>query len=87
MPRKNRKGIKPLLVELSEELTNDLEAFCAANLGTAKARVVREAIRYYIDARIQGDPELRNRYHVAHTHPFSPQADALRVLKPKKVPE
>jgi hypothetical protein len=50
---------------LGEPLSSELAAFCEALLGTLEIRVIREALRTYMDQRLAAEPELRRRYEIA----------------------
>jgi hypothetical protein len=50
---------------LGEPLNSELAAFCDALVGTLEIRVIREALRMYMDHRLATEPELRRRYEVA----------------------
>jgi metal-responsive CopG/Arc/MetJ family transcriptional regulator len=78
---------KQLLVEIPDDLRIDLDSFREANLGATKARVVREALRQYIDNRIAAEPDLRARYYEARNRLIG-RADApIRLIKPREKPE
>jgi len=56
------KGLAP--IPLPGELALDLEAFCAAHYRAEKAEVIRRALRYFIDSRLEAEPEMRRRFLV-----------------------
>ena len=45
---------------LGEPLNSELAAFCDALVGTLEIRVIREALRMYMDHRLATEPELRH---------------------------
>ena len=58
--RARAKGLAP--IPLSADLTIDLEAFCAAHYKAAKGEVIRRALRFFIDSRLEAEPEMRARF-------------------------
>lgn len=73
-PRSDRRGI---LVQLHAELVHRLDAFCEANLGAPRNRVIEEALEDYIQHRIQEEPELKRRYDFE----LSSAKEPFRLLK------
>jgi hypothetical protein len=52
-----------LKLQLDAGLAVDLDAFCKSNRGApAKVRIIREAIRVYIDAELARDEHLAERF-------------------------
>jgi hypothetical protein len=47
---------------LPGDLAEDLEAFCAAHYRAEKAEVIRRALRFFIDAKLAAEPEMRARF-------------------------
>ena len=67
MVKKSNKALKSgptsLPVQLlPEELSIDLMAFCEAHYGASKARIVREALRLFIDTQLAEEPQTRKRF-------------------------
>ena len=64
MPKpRNPIPAETISLPLGAELALDLEAFCQSNRGQpAKVRIIREAIRDYIDAAIAKDDDLLKRF-------------------------
>lgn len=58
--RAQAKSLAP--IPLSADLTIDLEAFCAAHYKAAKGEVIRRALRFFIDSRLEAEPEMRDRF-------------------------
>jgi hypothetical protein len=67
------------LVKLPSDLAVALEAYCRANEGTARINVVRNAIRTYIDWRLEADAQLRLRFEEEARS--LRQTPGLRVIK------
>ena len=68
---------------LGEPLSTDLAAFCEANLGTLEIRVIRAALREYIDRRLAEEPELRNRYEAARKRQVGGEEGDNVVIMPR----
>jgi hypothetical protein len=52
-------------VKLPEDLSIDLWAFCEAHYGAAMARIVREALRMFINTQLAKEPETKRRFEEA----------------------
>jgi hypothetical protein len=70
-------------MKLPDDLRIDLEAFCEANWGAPAARIVRAALREFIDAHLAVEPALRERYLSEKARIVGGAGDALRLVKPK----
>jgi len=68
---------------LGEPLSSDLAAFCEALLGTGEIRVIREALRTYMDQRLTAEPELRRRYDVARKKQLGSTEGDNVIMLPK----
>ena len=65
-PKARKPGPKKLpVVELPAELVLDLDAFRDAHYDASYSRVVREALRFFIDSQIKAQPETRRRFDKA----------------------
>ena len=69
---------------LGEPLASDLAAFCEASDGTLEIRVIRNALRHYIDWRLQAEPELRRRFNEAMLRRTGAGETANIVMLPRK---
>lgn len=58
--RAQAKSLAP--IPLSADLKLDLDAFCAAHYNAEKSEVIRRALRFFIDSRLEAEPELRARF-------------------------
>ena len=58
--RVRAKGLAP--IPLPSELALDLEVFCAANYNAEKGEIIRNALRFFIDVRLDAEPEMRKRF-------------------------
>lgn len=68
---------------LGEPLSTDLAAFCEAHLGTPEIKVIREAVRFYMEHRLAREPELRDRYEAARKRMIGGTNDDNVVMLPK----
>jgi hypothetical protein len=57
-----RKPSTTSRLDLDEPLANDLLDFCEAHRGSPVNRIVRDALRAFIDDRLKAEPELRKRF-------------------------
>jgi hypothetical protein len=71
---------KNKLVDLGEGLQASLDAFCEAHYGAPQVRVIREAVRCFITARLDAEPELRKRYDAILKVRIGQAGDNVRVL-------
>ncbi len=46
-------------------LASDLQDFCAAHYNCPAVEVIREAVRQFIDARLEAEPEMCRRFEKA----------------------
>ena len=69
--------------QLPEELSIDLVAFCEAHYGASKARIVREALRLFIDTQLAEEPQTRKRFDQVKDR-LSGQKAGVYVLNSKK---
>jgi len=47
---------------LPGDLQIDLDAFCAAHYNAEKGEVIRRALRFFIKARLEAEPEMNARF-------------------------
>lgn len=52
-------------LQLGEPLASDLADFCEAHYGAPEIRIIREALRQFIDARLAVEPEVAKRFAAA----------------------
>jgi len=65
--------------DLGVEVEALLEDYCAANDGTPKVRVIRKAIKHYIEYRRQ-NPEIEKRMDEARKDRLAPQREKITVI-------
>ncbi len=68
------------LFELGEELRASLGDFCEAHYGAPQSRIVREALKAFIEAQLAAEPELRKRFDWARKTRLSKAGQNVRVL-------
>jgi hypothetical protein len=56
---------KDVNVTLNDELSLDLWAFCEAHYGASQQRVICEALRHFIDGRLESEANVRLRFQEA----------------------
>lgn len=65
---------------LGEPLDTDLADFCEAHYGAPEVRVIREALRLFIDGRLAAEPELRKRFEEARRKRLGALAEQENVV-------
>lgn len=71
---------KSVLLELPNDLALDLAAFSEAHYGAPHVRIVREAIRRFIDVQLNAEPALRQRFNEARALLAKTVSDTIRLL-------
>jgi hypothetical protein len=71
---------KNKLVDLGETLQASLDAFCEAHYGAPQVRVIREAVRQFIDTQLAAEPELRKRYDAVRELGLGQAGGNVRIL-------
>ena len=67
---------------LREPLATDLAAFrVAIGLGATEIGVIRDAVRAFIDARLERDEDLKRRYKVEREKLKAAKLEPLRLVK------
>ena len=67
---------------LREPLATDLAAFrVAIGLGATEIGVIRDAVRAFIDARLEVDEDLKRRYKVEREKLKAAKLEPLRLVK------
>jgi len=79
-----KQGAKKTLPpqDLPEDLAVDLWAFSEAHYGAPEARVVRSALRLFIDAQLAGEPQTRQRFNEAKARLLRSR-DNVRAIEPR----
>lgn len=84
--RRSNRGEQPLpkgksiLVDLGQGLQASLDAFCEAHYGAPQVRVIREAVKIFITAQLDAEPELKKRYDVILRATIGEVGDNVTVL-------
>ena len=71
-------------LDLPEDLFADLRDFCEAHYGAPQNRIVREAVREFIRAGLDAEPELRKRFDEARAQRLARTGQNIAVLRPGK---
>ena len=82
--RRNAIPTQTLTLPLGAGLAVDLEAFCNSNRGQpAKVRIIREAIKEYIDSAIRNDAALAERFVAAKAdiHARMDAGSSIRAIR------
>jgi hypothetical protein len=84
-----KPGPRPLYVELSEDLSLDLAAFCKAHYNAPQIQIIREALREHIDSRLAQEPAMRQRFTRARDDLRKQASEPIRIVerRPKKSTE
>ena len=69
------------LFELGGELRASLGDFCEAHYGAPQSRIVREALKAFIEDRLSAEPEVRKRYEQARAKRLGKAGENVRVLE------
>ena len=69
-------------IRLPDELELDLRAFGKAHYDAPLSRIVSDAVRVFIDARLTAEPAMRERFE-AFRYPPKESEPVLRVLSSK----
>ena len=64
---------------LGEDPKADLKDFCAANYAAPKARVIADALRSFIRAKLDAEPELRRRFDAARRKRIGDKAQVIPI--------
>jgi hypothetical protein len=65
---------------LDEPLASDLVDFCEAHRGSPEKRIVADALRAFIDERLDAEPELRKRFEDARRKRLGIKEDKIRLV-------
>lgn len=66
--------------DLGTEIEALLADFCAANDDTPKVRVIRRAVKFYIEHRMENDSEFANRVNEARKARMKPQREKIAII-------
>lgn len=72
---------KKYLIDLGDERRARLDAFCEAAFGASAAKFVRKAIDDLIEAELENQPRLRERYEEALSKSLQRGEKKLRVVR------
>ena len=70
--------------DLGAEIESLLSDFCAANDDTPKVRVIRKAVKFYIDHRLNNDSELSKRMDEARNARVLPRREKISIIADSK---
>ena len=79
-PPKGTGKSKGKLVDLGDQLQASLDAFCEAHYGAPQVRIIREAVRTFIEAGLAAEPELHKRYDAIRERGVTDLGGNVRVL-------
>lgn len=71
-------------LRMDRDLATDLYAFCAAQTGSKKNPVICRAIRDFIDAELQGNSSLHERFLEARAQLMASPVAEMRLVPPSK---
>ncbi len=71
---------KNKLIDLGEALQASLDAFCEAHYGAPQVRIIREAVRDFIERRLAAEPEMGKRYDAIRERGLGEVGDNVRIL-------
>jgi hypothetical protein len=71
-------------LNLGEPLASDLIDFCEAHRGAPEIRIIRDALRAFIDDRLSAEPELRKRFEAARKKRLGATDDKIRIMTTAK---
>lgn len=75
---RRRAGI---LLELTADQLRDLDALSKAHFGTARVRLIRQAIEEFVEHQISNDAGLRQRFEDARSK-MGTSSQPLRLIAP-----
>lgn len=73
-------------IDLGDDLEGRLADFCEAHYGAPQARIIREALDYFIGNQLSSEPELMKRYETAREKRLGQTASNIRVLNRNSKP-
>jgi hypothetical protein len=65
---------------LGEPYSGILRDFCEANRGAPEVRIIREAVKFFIEHELAAEPRLKARFDEAREKRLAAQASAVRVV-------
>ena len=73
---------KDTRTRLLEPLATDMAAFRAATgMGTSEIGVIRDAVRAFIDAKVENDQELKKRFEAEREKLLAMRRQPLRIVR------
>jgi hypothetical protein len=79
-----RKRTTGSRLALDEPLASDIIDFCEAHRGAPEKRIVADALRAFIDDRLNAEPELKKRFDEARRKRLGQNGDKIRLLPTPK---
>lgn len=74
---------KKSLIELGQDLNDSLIDFCEAHYGAPQSSVIRSALEFFIEEKLNSEPETRKRYEAAREKRIGCDVKNVRVLNQK----
>jgi hypothetical protein len=71
-------------LKLGQPLADDLLDFCEAHRGAPEIRIIRDALRTFIDERLDAEPELKKRFHEARRRRLGAAGENIAILRTGK---
>ncbi|QQO14956.1 hypothetical protein JJB99_01820 [Bradyrhizobium diazoefficiens] len=65
---------------LGEPYSGLLRDFCEANYGAPETRIIREAIKFFIEHQLAAEPRLKARFDEAREKRLAAQAAPVRMV-------
>ncbi len=69
-------------LDLGEPLATELVDFCEAHRGAPAIRIIRDALREFIDNKLAAETELRRRYDQAREKRLAKTSKTMRLVRP-----
>ena len=71
-------------IQLGQELNDDLADYCAATHDVPAINVIRDAVRGLIDARLEDEPRVKERFMAARRKRLeTTKSNGLRIVGPE----
>jgi hypothetical protein len=68
---------------LGEPYAGMLADFCEANRGSPEVRIIREAVKFFIEHELNAEPRLKARYDEARARRLAAAAAPMRIAAKK----
>jgi len=64
---------------LGDETSSLLQDFCEAHYGAPEVRIIREAVRSFVDQSLCAEPELKKRFEAARRQRLGVNVHPIRI--------